>query len=213
MPPDQSTSADAKPPAQDQFFNVPNQITLLRLILAIVVFVLLPLGFHLPALIVFIIAASTDWVDGYWARKYGQVTQLGRIFDPFVDKFIICGTFIFLVAERSSGIHAWVAVLVTMREMGVTVIRSFLEQQGKDFSAKWAGKWKMVFQCVTAAVAIWALYLVGHEGYEVVTTWYGAKGTPVWLITILCSLVWLTVVLTVYSGAGYVFRALRLLRE
>ena len=131
-------------PAQSTIWNVPNSLTAVRFLLSIVVFVLIPLDLYIPALIVFIIAASTDWVDGYWARKYGQVTQLGRIFDPFVDKFIICGTFIFLVAERSSGIHAWVAVLVTMREMGVTVIRSFLEQQGKDFSAKWAGKWKMV---------------------------------------------------------------------
>ena len=50
-------------------------------------------------LFVFVVAASTDWIDGWWARKYGQVTKLGRIFDPFVDKIIICGTFIFLAAE------------------------------------------------------------------------------------------------------------------
>ena len=50
----------------------------------------------------FIVAASTDWLDGYWARKYGQVTKLGRILDPFVDKIIICGTFIFLAAVPGS---------------------------------------------------------------------------------------------------------------
>ena len=51
-------------------------------------------------------------MDGYWARKYGQVTNLGRILDPFVDKIIICGTFIFLVAVPNSGIAAWMAVVI-----------------------------------------------------------------------------------------------------
>ena len=54
--------------------------------------------FYPTSLVLFIIAASTDWLDGYYARKYGQVTTLGRILDPFADKVIICGTFIFLVA-------------------------------------------------------------------------------------------------------------------
>ena len=113
------------------------------------------------SLVVFLIAAGTDWVDGYWARKYGQITQLGRILDPFADKMIICGTFIFLAAapqladgSPASGIAAWVAVLVMAREMIVTALRSFVEERGGDFSAKWAGKWKMVFQCAAAAFGI-----------------------------------------------------------
>src|SRR5688572_1262962 len=79
-------------------FNVPNQLTIGRLVLSIALFVLIELavrlaapGYYLAAMVVFIIAASTDWLDGYWARKYGQVTMLGRILDPFVDKVIICG--------------------------------------------------------------------------------------------------------------------------
>ena len=67
----------------------------------------------------FIVAASTDWVDGYWARKYGQMTQLGRILDPFADKMIICGTFIFLAAAPqlpdgtpASGVVAWMATVI-----------------------------------------------------------------------------------------------------
>ena len=100
----------------------------------------------------FAIAAGTDWVDGYWARRYGQVTQLGRILDPFADKIIICGTFIFLAAVPPSGdaddsaseVTAWMAVVVVAREMLVTALRSFFEEHGADFSAKWSGKWKMV---------------------------------------------------------------------
>ena len=70
---------------------------------------------------------STDWLDGYWARKYGQVTTLGRILDPFVDKIIICGTFIFLAAVPGSRrVAAWMAVVVVGRELLVTALRSFL---------------------------------------------------------------------------------------
>ena len=116
--------ADSPKSLRGQFFNVPNQVTAARLILSIVVFVLIPLGHYIPAMVIFVIAAATDWVDGYWARRYGQVTKLGRVFDPFVDKIIICGAFIFLAAIPDSGIQAWMAVVVVGREMLVTTLRS-----------------------------------------------------------------------------------------
>ncbi len=62
-------------------------------------------------------------MDGYWARKYGQVTKLGRIFDPFVDKIIICGTFIALVEVPESGVASWMATIVVGRELLVTSLR------------------------------------------------------------------------------------------
>lgn len=182
-------------------FNVPNQLTAARLVLAIVVFVLIPLGHFLPALIVFIIAASTDWIDGYWARKYGQVTQLGRIFDPFVDKVIICGTFIFLAAEPGSGIPAWMAVVVVAREMLVTALRSFIEQQGVDFSASMAGKLKMVFQCVAVGASLLALKFLASD-----------PELPAWLFWTLRIAVWVAVVSTVQSGIDYIFAAAKIMR-
>ena len=69
-------------------WNVPNQLTAMRLLLSIAVFVLIPLERYTAATTLFILAAATDWIDGYWARRYNQVTQLGRIFDPFVDKVL-----------------------------------------------------------------------------------------------------------------------------
>ncbi len=183
----------------DQFFNVPNQLTTARLVLSIVVFVLIPLKMYMAALVVFIIAASTDWIDGYWARRYGQVTKLGRVFDPFVDKIIICGAFIFLAAEPNSGIVAWMAVVVVGREMLVTALRGFIEQSGGDFSAKMAGKLKMVFQCV----AVVASLLVLH---------YQENPIPIWLSTTLVVSVWIAVLSTVYSGIGYLMAAGRFFR-
>jgi CDP-diacylglycerol--glycerol-3-phosphate 3-phosphatidyltransferase len=179
-----------------KILNVPNVLTTARLVLAVIVFVLVPLEEYFAALIVFTIAATTDWVDGYWARRYDQVTQVGRIFDPFVDKIIVCGIFVFLAAEPQSGIAAWMAVVVVGREMLVTALRGFIEQSGGDFSAKMAGKLKMVFQCVAAGASLVALM-------------YRPDPLPVWLAWALPTLVWIAVLSTVYSGAGYVIAALR----
>src|ERR671915_469024 len=85
-------------PAISTIWNVPNQLTIARLVLSVFCFVFLTFDYYLAGLILFVIAAGTDWVDGFWARRYGQITQLGRILDPFADKIIICGTFIYLAA-------------------------------------------------------------------------------------------------------------------
>jgi CDP-diacylglycerol--glycerol-3-phosphate 3-phosphatidyltransferase len=187
---------------QSSIWNVPNQITAGRLVLSIVCFVFLALDWYDFALVMFVLAAGTDWVDGYWARRFNQITQLGRILDPFADKFIICGTFIFLAAAPGSLVDAWMAVLVMTREMLVTGLRSFFEERGDDFSATWSGKWKMVLQCLAAAVSIWRLTYVASDSLP-----------PSWLDPCVLLLVWLAVVMTVYSGWLYIHRALQLLRQ
>jgi len=181
-----------------RILNVPNQITIARLVLSMVVFVLIPLAQYWSALAFFDVAAGTDWLDGYLARKYNLVTRLGRILDPFVDKFLICGVFIFLVADYpKSGIAAWMAVVVVTRELLVTVMRSFLEGEGIDFSAKTAGKVKMVFQCGAVIISLMAL------GF--------ASQTPSWMNWLLTIVVWLAVGSTIYSGAAYIWQAIRMM--
>lgn len=191
-------------PASNTLLNVPNVLTGVRFGLSIVVFVLVPLGHFLPAMIVFIIAASTDWIDGWWARKFNQITKLGRIFDPFVDKVIICGAFIYLAAEPNSGIVPWMAVVVVGREMLVTALRGFIEQQGGDFSAQMAGKLKMLFQCVAAGASLLALHYFQQAGSTAFTL-------PGWLFWTLHVSVWLAVISTVYSGLEYIAAAARIL--
>jgi CDP-diacylglycerol--glycerol-3-phosphate 3-phosphatidyltransferase len=186
-------------------WNVPNQITAARLILSIVVFLLISFQLYIAALVCFVIAAATDWVDGYWARKYNQVTQLGRIFDPFVDKIIICGTFIFLAAEahRGSGVAPWMAVVVMGREMLVTVLRSVIEGAGGDFSANMAGKWKMVFQCAAVVASLLSLFWLQSGTADAPAI------LPEWLWWTRTVCVWLALVSTVYSGVIYIFAAAR----
>ena len=191
------STATQSPPVSQTVWNVPNQLTLARLALAIVLFGLLEFHQYLIGMFVFLVAAGTDWIDGYWARKYGQVTKLGRVLDPFVDKIIICGAFIFLAAAPKSGITAWMAVVVVGRELLVTALRSFLEGEGADFSAVMSGKLKMVLQCTAVAVSMFALS-------------YQSARLPEWLAWLLPISVWSAVALTIYSGVEYVRRAIAL---
>jgi CDP-diacylglycerol--glycerol-3-phosphate 3-phosphatidyltransferase len=181
--------------------NVPNTITFSRLLLSIFLFWLIDQGGHwLAACVVFVIAASTDAIDGYIARKYGLVTIIGRILDPFVDKVIIGGTFIFLAEVPDSGVNAWMAIIVIGREMFITSLRSFLESIGKDFSANWSGKIKMVLQC--AAVTASLLYLEYGPTSDHQSTFAGTRDV----------LLWGAIGVTIHSGITYVQRAIQLFR-
>ncbi len=188
-------------------FNLPNQLTFLRLILSLILFGFVAAGFYLTSMVLFIVAASTDWLDGYLARRYGQVTTLGRILDPFADKVIVCGTFVFLVAipvvsRVPWGLRAWMVVVVVGRELLVTALRSFLEERGVNFSAKMSGKLKMVLQCLAAGTCLF--YLSYH---------HPLSEAPVWCWWLLVGSVWSAVAMTIYSGVIYVDAALRLLRQ
>jgi CDP-diacylglycerol--glycerol-3-phosphate 3-phosphatidyltransferase len=159
-------------------------------------------GMWLTCTALFIIAASTDFLDGYFARKWKQITQLGRILDPFVDKIIVCGAFIFLTPYPESGVCAWVTFTVIAREMFVTVLRSILEQEGVDFSAKLSGKLKMGVQCVAVPLCLASL----SEPFE-------ASLGDLWPTFLLIRKVFLilTMAITVYSGLEYIVRGFYLL--
>ncbi len=182
----------------DSNWNVPNGLSLVRLILAIAVGVLIELHLYLPALICFVIAASTDFIDGWWARRYKQITKLGRILDPFVDKTIIGAAMIALVGVPGSGIAAWIVTLVISRELLVTSLRGLIEGAGGDFSAKQLGKWKMVAQC--AAVITSLLNLLQPEPVQ-------------WLQWALILSLISAVILTLLSGWEYVVVATKSLSQ
>lgn len=194
----------AKPAVGTAILNVPNQLTVARLVLAIVLFALMANHRPLAGLIVFALAAATDWLDGFWARRYGQVTVLGRILDPFVDKVVVCGTFIFLAADPRSGVAAWMAVVIVGRELLVTALRSFLEQQGTDFSAAASGKVKMILQCIAASTSLYYLYMLDPKL---------PGSAPAWLWGLNTVAIWSAVAMTVLSGVSYVRSAVWLIRN
>jgi len=182
--------------------NLPNAITISRLLLSFVLFALIQWGnLWLWAAGLFVFAVATDILDGWIARKYQLITQLGRILDPFVDKFITSGTFLFLLPVPKSGVDPWMVVIVLGREMLVTSLRGFLEQRGADFSASASGKLKMFLQCAAATAALLSM----HPPLQS----YALGGVSFTAVRDL--LLWGMVIVTVWSGYIYVQRAIVLL--
>ena len=187
------------------WLNIPNLITISRLLMAVVLFVLIEAdGWWKTATLLFVIAAATDFLDGFIARRYGLVTPLGRILDPFADKIIICGVFVFLLSvggsESKSGVTAWIVVVVLAREMFVTSLRGFLEKRGQDFSAALSGKLKMVLQCAAVPLCLLSMDSEIVEQFDS-------------LIRARDILVLVMVVVTVFSGVEYSIRATQMLRR
>lgn len=186
-----ATASPARPPV----FNLPNYLTASRLVLAFVLFGLIAWAQWIACVVVFAIAAVTDWLDGYFARKQGICSPVGRNFDPLVDKVLICGAYIFLVPIPDSGLTAWMATLVVARELIITSLRGFLENAGINFGADWLGKIKMVLQCATLFGVFVAMQAAGDGSL--------ARG----LQLIRDVLIYAMLAATALSGLQYLWRA------
>ena len=143
--------------------NLPNYLTLSRIAsVPLLIWFLSPKCWwftapghrELAAVTLFILASITDGVDGYLARKRGQVTTLGMLLDPLADKLLIAGAFIALVQFNPTIVPAWVAVLVIAREFLVSGLRSIASSEGFTIEASDLGKFKMVVQIVAISLAI-----------------------------------------------------------
>lgn len=185
-------------------WNIPNQITLSRLVLACGCLVLIQWQWWLAACITFLVAASTDFIDGYIARKYGMVTVLGRILDPLVDKIVVGGALTFLAAVPDANVSPWVAVIVIGRELFITSLRSVLEAAGSDFSAVWSGKVKMVLQSAAVVAVLLNLYVQKNSD------WKEFESLLHWASELL---IWSAIAATLYSGYVYVARAAGMFRS
>ncbi len=190
--------------ALDRVWTVPNLLSAARLALAIVLFVAIEQGWQQAALALFLVAASTDWVDGWWARRFHQVSRLGRIFDPLVDKVIICGAYVLLAAATETAIAPWMAVVVVVRELVVTAVRAEMERAGRDFSAAFSGKLKMVLQCAAVALELAARAWPEWQPAAILP----AVGSLRQLATVVS---WAAVIATVWSGLEYLVAARGLL--
>ncbi len=201
-------------PRADRPTWLPNALVWLRLALAGVFVALLsfdPLGS--PAVLlggmgIFVVAALTDMLDGKLARVWDCVSRFGRIMDSFADKVLVLGAFVMLAGPafydgahqdipglQASGVHPWMAVAILGRELLITSLRGLVEGEGGDFSAIWAGKWKMIAQSVAIPLILLVLALF---------PW--GPGTPGrWVIDITA---WTTVVITVASAIPYIRKAL-----
>ncbi|AWM40786.1 CDP-diacylglycerol--glycerol-3-phosphate 3-phosphatidyltransferase [Gemmata obscuriglobus] len=189
--------------APEPLLNVPNVLSLSRVPLATVLFACIVHELWLPGLLVFLVAAATDWADGWWARRYGPLTLVGRSLDPLTDKILVCGTFIYLIPVPRAGIDPWMVTVVVCRELLVTGLRGMVEATGKKFGADWFGKLKMALQCAVLASVLLIAWLRTVDGVT------GLLGL---LLPAQMALLWLTLAATVGSGAQYLVKAVRLLR-
>jgi CDP-diacylglycerol---glycerol-3-phosphate 3-phosphatidyltransferase len=181
-------------PASRRFWNVPNTLTVSRLVLAVGVFALIDNHLYFWALAIFAIAAVTDALDGYFARLLKQDTVLGRQLDPLIDKVIVSGCYIYLATIPDTGVMAWMVTAIVVREMLIQGLRSHLEGRGQAFGARMAGKLKTVIQCFSIFMVLLCLALMPSKPPVL---WWFRDG-----------LTWLAVILTIYSGLSYVWIAL-----
>jgi CDP-diacylglycerol--glycerol-3-phosphate 3-phosphatidyltransferase len=172
--------------------NVPNALTMLRIVAVPVVVVALleesPSG-DVIAAAVFALAALTDGLDGYIARRRKEITTFGKLMDPLADKLLVTAALVSLVSLNR--IQAWIAMVIIAREFAVTGLRSLAAERGVVIAASWLGKVKTALQ----VIAVLALIAV--------------KPTPLWVDLTLYA----AVVATVVSGADYFFGLRRRIAE
>ncbi|MBA4189138.1 MAG: CDP-diacylglycerol--glycerol-3-phosphate 3-phosphatidyltransferase [Planctomycetaceae bacterium] len=190
------------PREHDPILNVPNALSFARVPLAVVIFICTVHSAWFIALVVFIVACVTDWLDGWWARRYGPLSLIGRNLDPLTDKILVCGAFTYLITVPLAGIDPWMVVVVVSRELLVTGIRGMVEATGKKFGADWFGKLKMGLQCAVLIGMYLILWLKERSAADVV-----AVLEPVQLVLLYAMLI-----ATIGSGVQYIVKAARLLK-
>ena len=182
--------------------NWANRLTVSRLVLTVVFVAMLNCSWayaRTTAFVIFLIAGVTDFIDGEIARRYGIVTNFGKLMDPLVDKIMIAAAFISLVPLRA--IPAWAATVVVGRDFLITGLRLMASAKGQVLTAERLGKHKTSWQIITVlffltllAIAEWSRNIMASNWWQRAWNQAGA------------ALVWLTVALTLYSGLGYAWR-------
>jgi CDP-diacylglycerol--glycerol-3-phosphate 3-phosphatidyltransferase len=185
--------------------NLPNQLTVARLILTFVFVALLSLEdlswSKTAALFAFAIAAITDFLDGYFARKHNMVTNFGKLMDPLADKVLMCAGFVLLTMLEL--IPAWIVVVILSREFMVTGLRLLASAEGVVLAAENLGKYKTIFQIIT--VIYFLLFLAAKESLigflqPLFNAFYlGPDNLGMVLI-------WTSLILTVWSGWSYLWK-------
>ncbi len=179
--------------------HLPNLITAARFVLTGLLAVLLmfeqttPMAFF--AWLVFSIAAGSDWVDGYVARRYEAVTVLGKLMDPLADKVLVAAALIMLIPLGK--IPAWIALVILSREMLVTGLRGVASTSGIVVAASGLGKIKSIMQYIGLGTLIFPL---------------GVLPIP-YLHQIGLGLVYIALILTVWSGIDYFYKLRRVFLE
>jgi CDP-diacylglycerol--glycerol-3-phosphate 3-phosphatidyltransferase len=182
--------------------NWANRLTLSRLALTVLFVAALNSTWHYArtaALVIFLIAGLTDFIDGEIARRYGVITNFGKLMDPLVDKIMVAAAFISLVPLRA--VPAWAATTVVARDFLVTGLRLMASARGKILPAERLGKQKTSWQIVTIIFFLALLSIAELRDATQASIWWSRAWHEAGRV-----LVWITVALTIYSGIGYAWQ-------
>ena len=184
--------------------NLPNKLTISRIILTFIFMILLfskGLAFKVSALVVFFIASCTDFIDGYLAKKTGEVTDFGRLMDPIADKVLVISAFLAFVEMKL--VPAWIVVIIVLREFIITGLRLMAFRKGEVIEAELAGKHKTVSQMVSIYAIL--IFIVFREaGNRVFSFW--TEGLEYNLKEAIFYLLILTALLTLISGVSFLVK-------
>lgn len=185
--------------------NLPNKLTLLRLVLTALFVVCLSVSFpgHLAvALGLFLLAVLTDYLDGEIARRWSLVTDFGKLMDPLADKILTASAFICLIPYGV--LPAWVVIVIISREFLITGLRLLASSKGIVLPAEKLGKHKTAWQMISI------LYFLGLLAWKQPAVGESWAGSPIWS-WLGAGLITVTVVLTLFSGLAYLWKNRRLL--
>jgi len=198
--------------------NLPNAITLVRLVLVVVFAAAASAkdetGYGI-ALAAFTLAAASDFLDGYLARRLNLVTSLGKLLDPLADKILVCTAFVYLTSTRQpDGLPfapVWVTAVIIGREFLVTGLRQIAVEQGRVIAADGLGKWKTIFQLAFCISSLIWLYLSHGKNTTAFTSFLQGLAAPGNYLYHL--FLWSALTLTAVSGFNYLWAGRHLLRE
>ena len=170
--------------------NLPNKLTVGRMIAVPFFVVFYMMGYFLPAFVVFVAASLTDMLDGKIARKYNLVTNFGKIMDPLADKILVYSAFCLMV--ENGLVPAWMLIVILAREFAISGMRTVAASEGIVIAAGMSGKIKTVLQMI----AVPLLLLVNVEGASIIPA----------LELLAYVFLWASLIMTVYSGIEYIWK-------
>ncbi len=167
--------------------NLPNKLTMLRIILIPVFMIFLLTGHWYISAVIFVVASVTDTLDGQIARRYNLVTNFGKIMDPLADKLLVFSALLCMI--QLSVVPAWMVVIMLARELLIVSLRAVAAAQGLVIAASWWGKIKTITQMAAVILLLIQNWPFGPDGFPLATI-----------------VLWIAVIMTVVSGIDYIIK-------
>ncbi len=193
--------------------NIANILTTIRIILVPIFMYMLLEDYFIGAMIIFVVASITDFLDGYVARKLNLVTNLGKFLDPLADKILILAAFIALVEKGY--IPSWSVLIIASRELIVSIFRAIAADKNIVIAASIWGKLKTVSQMISVILLI-SLLILQHKDIIIKNSVFGHSIVYLWSSNIsgfVYTVFWISLVFTVISGFDYIWSNRDILRE